>query len=41
MSGAFGLLVLAAYYVILGSSRHMPLQLPDNATLSTGAVPVK
>lgn len=41
MSGAFSLLVLAVYYVILGSSRLLPLQLPANATFSTDAVPVK
>ena len=41
MSGALSLLVLAAYYFLLGSSRLMPLQLPANATFSTDAVPVK
>ena len=33
MSGAFSLLLLIAQYVILGSSRLMPLQLPANATV--------
>ena len=39
--GAFGLLVLVAHCVILGSARLTPLQLPANTTVLDLAIPVK